>query len=135
MSKLINELEQDHQEILSILEDLQKAGIFSEESFKLLLLSKKKLLAHLDKEDKYLYPALKEKAKTDLSLRITLDTFGKDMAEITKFVFGFYEKYESEKIKRSEFMKDISTFIFSFRSRIVKEEVALYKSYEDLNID
>lgn len=99
------------------------------------MLSKNKLLAHLEKEDKYLYPVLKEKAKTNLYLRVTLNSFGKEMEEITKFVFEFYNKYPSISVNKSGFMKDISTFIFSFRNRIIKEEVAFYQAYDDLDID
>ena len=92
MSKLVNELKQDHQAITNILLELKKVGASSTKGMKLLIQSKTSLLAHLTKEDKQLYPALYEKAQSDLSLKRTLDVFGAEMEKITEFVLDFYQK-------------------------------------------
>ncbi|NOQ27997.1 MAG: hypothetical protein GQ564_21755 [Bacteroidales bacterium] len=136
MSKLVNELKQEHHAITDILLELQKIGASTTKGMELLMQSKTSLLAHLTKEDKQLYPYLHEKAKSDLSLRKTLDTFGAEMEKITEFVFDFYQKYfDSVNINKTEFVKDISKFIVTLKSRIMREEVAIYKAYEKLKLD
>ncbi len=136
MSKLVNELKQEHQEITAILRELQKIGASSTKGMELLKQSKTSLLVHLAKEDKQLYPPLHEKAQSDLSLKKTLDIFGAEMEKVTEFVLDFYQKYSDiNNINKTEFAKDISTFIVTLKDRIMKEEVAIYKAYEKLKLD
>ena len=136
MSKLVNELKQEHQEITGLLLELQKMGVSSIIGIGLLLQSKTALVDHLNKEDKQLYPPLYKKAQSDLSLKRTLDTFGSEMEKITEFVLDFYQKYsDNNSINKTEFIKDISTFIVALKSRIMKEEIAIYKAYEKLKLD
>ncbi len=132
MSKLIDELKIEHQEIVAILDELQEIGIFSDKGIELLMSSKIKLLRHLEKEDKQLYPVLYEKAKTDLFLKSTLELFGEEMKAITDFVLDFYEKYSVEIAKKTEFINDISKFIISLRNRIIREEAVIFEEYEKI---
>ena len=136
MSKLINELKKEHEDITNILLDLQKKGISSIKGMELLMQSKTSFLAHLDKEDKLLYPPLHSKAQSDMYLKKTLDTFGKEMDKISEFVEGFYQKHSDIKnLNKPEFAKDISTLIVALRGRVMKEEVAIYDAYEKLELD
>ncbi len=134
MSEFINELKQEHKEISAMLKRLRMVSARSKEGQELLESSKAKLLHHLQKEDNKLYPRLKEKAKTDTSLKRTLDIFDSEMDGITKFVITFYEKYmnKNELIDTETFINDIAKFINTLQTRILKEEIALYKLYEDL---
>jgi len=136
MSKLVSELIQEHKEITAILLELQKTGASTAKGMDLLIQSKSSLLNHLTKEDDHLYPPLYEKAKSDSSFKRTLDTFGTEMDQLTEFVVDFYKKYtNNNNINKTEFAKDISFFIVGFKNRILKEEVAIYKSFEKLKID
>ena len=136
MSKLANELKQEHLVITYILDELQKMGTSSTKCMDLLIRCEKLLLAHLKKEDEQLYPPLYKKAQSDLYLKKTLNTFGAEMEKITEFVFGFYQKYSDvDDIKTTEFRKDKLTFIVTLKNRIMKEEVAIYKAYENLKLD
>ncbi len=136
MSKLIDELKAEHKELSSILLELQQVGLPTETRLNLLIKSKNLFLIHLSKEDTQLYPPLNERAISDLSLKITLDTFAKEMDEITEFVFDFYEKYtNSHNFDKLGFIKDMSKFTIAIKNRIMKEEIAIYTSYEKLNLD
>ncbi len=136
MSKLINELKKDHIKITGILYELKKNGATSAKGIESLLESKTALLAHLNKEDEQLYPPLYEKAQSDSPLRRRLDAFGTEMEKITEFVLDFYQKYSTnENIDESEFLHDVTTLIVALKDRIMKEEVAIFKAYEQLNID
>ena len=136
MNKLINELEKEHQEITDILHELQKTGVSSANGMKMLIQSKTALLSHLAKEDKHLYPPLQDKAKTDLSLKITLDTFGAEMGKISKSALDFYQEYSDiNNINKIDFIKDTTKLIVTLKGRIMKEEIAIYKAYEKLKLD
>ncbi len=50
-------------------------------------------------------------------------------------MLDFYQKYSDiNNINKTEFAKDISTFIVTLKDRIMKEEVAIYKAYEKLKL-
>ncbi len=136
MSKLVKELEQEHKEITDLLHKIQKIGIISNEGMQLLIKSKTLFSDHLTKEDEQLYPPLIEKAKTDLIFKRTLDTFGAEMDKITKSVSDFYKKHtDTNNINKTEFIKDVSAFIATLKTRMMKEEVAIYKYFEKLKLD
>lgn len=131
MSKLIDELKKQHTVIADTLNKIQSLGITTEEGQKTLLAAKKGLLAHLDKEDKELYPVLHKAAESDASLKQTLDTYAKDMDEISKAALGFFEKYSTGG-SGMEFAKDFGRLLGTLSNRIRKEESTLYKKYDEL---
>jgi len=136
MSKLINELKQEHKEIAELFQTIVKSGVTSKKGLELVKQSKVMLLQHLEKEDKYLYPPLFEKAQKDFLLKNTLKNFGEELEDVTYIAQRFYSKYLDVKdIKKQEFIEDMSAFNISLKGRIMKEEYSLYRSYEKLNID
>lgn len=135
MSKLVEELKQEHKDITSVLVNIQQIGASSAKSVEQLLETRNMLLNHLHKEDTLLYPVLYQKAQNDAALQKTLETFASEMKTITTSVLEFYKKYELGIKNREEFIVDISKFIVALKSRIMKEEVAIYKSYEKLGVD
>lgn len=132
MSDLINELKQEHQDIKNILESISNAGN-SNKRFNMLQQSKSHLLSHLEKEDEKLYPVLHEHAETDNSLKRTLETFGKEMKNISDFATYFYNKYKThESIQKPEFSEEFLRLSITLKDRVMKEEIAIYKAYEKL---
>ncbi|MCK5168845.1 MAG: hypothetical protein KAQ75_03110, partial [Bacteroidales bacterium] len=90
----------------------------------------------LAKEDKHLYHPLQDKAKKDLSLKLTLDTFGAEMGKISKSALDFYQEYSDiNNINKIDFIKDTTKLIVTLKGRIMKEEIAIYKAYEKLKLD
>lgn len=134
MSKLIEELKQDHVALTQILGKLQQVGASTPEGMRLLLDSRDMLQRHLDKEDRQMYPALRERAQTDAALRKTLETFGAEMEQITSFVGTFYKRYSNGVADMEMFRKDIATFVVTLKGRIMREEIAIYKAYDKLGI-
>ena len=131
MSKLIDELKEEHSMITDALNKVQKAGFSSKEGQRTLLLSKNRLLSHLKKEDEQLYPVLWESAKKDSELKRILDKFAKDMKEISKFVVEFFDKY-SEGGSGIEFAKDYGKFHTVLSSRLRREEVMIFPKYKEI---
>jgi iron-sulfur cluster repair protein YtfE (RIC family) len=131
MSNLVNELKSDHKELVSVLTQIKAKGIVSQEAVALLMKAKGALLAHLKKEDTFLYPALNNAAANDKNLKSTLDIFAKDMDKITQSVQAFFNKYEKGG-EGLEFAKDIGNLISVLGSRIQREENALYPEYDKI---
>lgn len=131
MAKLTEELIAQHKDITAKLNKVRELGIGSQEGQRELILAKGILLAHLQKEDKELYPVLKEAAKTDDNLKRTMELFAKDMETISTAALEFFAKY-SNGGSGIEFSKDFGRLFITLGGRISKEETILYKAYDKL---
>ena len=128
MSKLVSELKGDHEKLSQVLTNAMAKGP-TKEGLQLLTASKAALLAHLKKEDTFLYPELKKASATDPRLKATLDTFAADMDKISKAAIDFFNKWEKGG-DGIEFAKDIGALITVLRTRIHREESSLYPEYD-----
>lgn len=131
MAKLTEELRLEHQDITAKLNKVREMGIGSPEAQKLLYLVKESLIAHLQKEDKELYPVLKQRAQTDEDLNRIMVLFAKDMDSISKAAMNFFNKYEKGG-SGIEFSKDFGRLFVTLSGRISKEEDILYKNYDQI---
>lgn len=130
MSKLVDELKGEHGKLAQVLTEVKAKGP-SKEGLQLLTASKAALLAHLKKEDTFLYPELKKAAATDSRLKATIDTFATDMDKISKAAIDFFAKWEKGG-DGMEFAKDIGNLIAVLQGRIRREESSLYPEYDKL---
>ncbi len=128
MSKLVQELKQDHEKLAQVLSAALSKGP-TKEGLQLLTTSKAALLAHLKKEDTFLYPELKKAALNDKNLKMTLDSFASDMEKVSKAAIDFFNKWEKGG-DGIEFAKDVGTLISVLRSRIHREESNLYPEFD-----
>lgn len=128
MSKLIQELKSDHEKLAQVLSSALAKGP-TKEGLQLLNTTKAALLAHLKKEDTFLYPELKKAAVNDKNLKSTIDMFASDMDKISKAAIDFFNKWEKGG-DGVEFAKDIGSLISVLRSRIHREESSLYPEYD-----
>lgn len=129
---LVEELQQEHEYISQLLGDVQQKGIASEEGKNELFRVKEKLLEHLRKEDERLYPPLQDYAKNDAQFKDTLNWYISQMAEISKKAMEFFNKYENVNENSTEFYKDVGELIALLKSRISKEEMILFKKYNEV---
>lgn len=131
MPNLVEELKQEHEEIVRTFEEVKNCGIVSSEGQELLLAVKNKLLNHLKKEDERLYIILELAAEKDVQLRQTLDLFANDTERITLQVIEFYEKY-SRGGTGFTFAEDFGRLCAALTSRMSKEENILFKKYDKM---
>lgn len=131
MSTLVSELKADHVKLVAVLTDIRNKGVTSKEGVQALMAAKGALLAHLKKEDTFLYPQLKLAAEKDPNLKQTLDIFAKDMDKITQQVLSFFEKY-SNGGSGVEFAKDLGGVISVLGPRIQREESSLYPEFDKI---
>lgn len=129
MAKLIEELKNQHKTIAETLSKVRELGIGSADGQKMLMTARDGLMAHLVKEDRELYPVLRENAKSDERLRRTMEVFAKDMEAISEAVLKFFTKYANGG-SGVEFARDFGRLFVILGGRISKEEDILYKEYE-----
>jgi hemerythrin-like domain-containing protein len=134
MNELVDKLVNEHKQIFDIFKEIQKVGTSANRKIELFAQFQDLLLTHLEKENNYLYPPLIKKAESNTLLKKKLQTFGSEMEKITKLVVDFYQKYKTESdLSKPTFPKDSATFIFTLKNRMIKEEVSIFKEYENLN--
>lgn len=132
MSKLTEELKNEHAVVAAGLEKIKKTGISSKEGKDILFSLKEALLKHLKKEDEQLYPVLKKAAQNNPGLARTLSYLSEDMAEVTTMALQFFEKYDQGQTAGMEFFSELGKLFALLGDRIRKEEAILYPEYDRL---
>ncbi len=92
MSVLITALKREHQALKSQVAAIKQAGVVSAEGFAELQRLRSNLKAHLQHEDRDLYPRLAEAARDDVNLQILLNRFQNEMQEIATDAERFFER-------------------------------------------
>lgn len=129
MSFLIDDLKEEHAVLVEEISQVKRMGISTSESRQKLLSIKETLIAHLKKEDQKLYPKLREVAAHDEGVKKILETFAKDMEQITQVAMEFFDRYSHESDDIA-FYKDIGRLFAALADRIRKEEGTLYRIYD-----
>ena len=132
MSALIEEFKKDHIEFVEALKGVEELGILAKEGQAKLMYLKLSLLEHLRKEEEEFYPVLIEAARHNMKLKEALEVFAEDLDSVSRFVFGFFDRYDKgflgERLSR-----DFETLFMVIRSRMENEENILYEEYNKLN--
>ena len=131
MSKLVEELKNEHAMVVAALEKVKKLGIGSQEGQEALASVKEALLGHLKKEDEQFYPTLKKAAQNNPRLARSLEAYAGELAEVSKAALQFFEKYARGGIS-TEFTTDFGKLSAALADRIRKEESYLYAEYDKL---
>ncbi len=129
MENLIDTLKAEHQVIVKTLQEVNLLGIGHKAGQEKLLQAKEYLLAHLKKEDKFLYPVLEKKAEKSEEIKELLIRFEDEMLKISQDALDFFKKYKTG-CEGFGFAKDYGKLIFSLQNRIRKEEIYLYSEYD-----
>ncbi len=131
MPNLLENLKDDHKQILDILSDVKKLGIASRAGREKLLAAKALLLSHIRKEDELFYPALHQAAERNEGLQHTLKYFSDDMEQVSRKALDLFDKYAGG-ASADEFAGEIKILYMTLKDRIRTEEEILFKKYEQL---
>ncbi len=131
MAALIEEFEEEHRQIIDRLLESKRLGVHSMEGRNTLCRMQELLLTHLEKEDKNLYPALREHRERNPELRKMLDLFEEELTGITAFCSEFFEKYVTGG-GGIDFFRDCDKLYKALENRIQKEEDLLFPYYRAL---
>ena len=123
-------LRKEHAALLDVLKAVETAGINTAAGRGKLFDAKNLLVAHLQKEDRELYPLLD--AAQGESQR-TGRQFGAEMKKMSDGVLGFFAKY-ADGGSGLEFARDYGQLVGALRARIRNEELILYPAFEKLSV-
>ncbi len=132
MSVLITALKREHQTLKCQVAAIKQAGVVSAEGFAELQRLRTNLKAHLQHEDRDLYPRLEEAARNDENLRILLGRFQSEMQEIAADAERFFERYPAP-VQSVAFAQDIGRIFSLLGNRIITEESVLYPRMVELD--
>ena len=131
MVNIVEELKQEHASIVEALDQVRKLGVGTQEGKNILYSAKNGLLAHLEKEDKKLYPVLRKEAGSNDALKSTLDTFASEMDRISQTALRFFEKYQDGG-SGLEFAQELGTLFATLGTRIRREENILFEEFRKI---
>ncbi|MDD9877981.1 MAG: hemerythrin domain-containing protein [Magnetovibrio sp.] len=132
MSQLVDALKAEHANIARILGRVVELGIETEEGRKTLMAAKTGLLAHLEREDKHLYPVLLEAARDDDIIADALGFLHEDIVGVSEAALRFFDKY-GDGPPGDEFADDFQALAGALTQRIQKEESVIYKMAENID--
>jgi hypothetical protein len=132
MSALIEGFKREHSEFVEAFKEVEELGIHTKEGQAKLMYLKVSLLGHLRKEDEEFYPVLIEAAGHNMKLKEALEVFAKDLESISRFVFGFFDRYDKGFLGEG-LSRDFETLFMVIRNRMENEENILYEEYNKLN--
>ncbi len=132
MSALIEEFKREHSEIVETFKEVEELGILTKEGQAKLLSVKQSLIEHLKEEDEKFYPVLRRASEHNKKLKEVLEVFAKDLDSVSRFVFGFFDRYDKGFLGEG-LSRDFETLFMVIRNRMENEENILYEEYNKLN--
>jgi len=132
-NSLTERLIKDHEQILGLLEKINKLSGLTKEGRETLTQLRDCLLAHLEREDDLFYPGLRKATRSDVELYKTMMKFENEMRVISLAAIEFFNKY-LDKGETADFAAQFEKFSKVLRERIKREEGILYAAYVKLKI-
>ena len=131
MLALLEEFNKEHSEIVDTLKEVREYGILTKEGQDKLMSVKPSLIEHLDEEDEKFYHVLWKEAEQNKKLKEVLKIFAKDLENISRVVFGFFDSYDKG-VLGDRLSGDFETLFMVIRYRMENEENILYGEYEKI---
>lgn len=131
MSRLIEELKQEHRIMLDILDQVKKLGIASPEGQEKLVSTRALLLSHMAREDREFYPALHRAAESNDELRRLLAYYARDMEVVSQKALDLFDRY-CQSSGEEDFAGELTLLYMTVKDRIRTEEDVLFKRYEQV---
>ncbi len=125
---LVKELNGDHRAILGTVNRIAAIGALTAETRGLLKETKERLVAHLGKEEREFYPAMRALAASSPSIDAKLKVMNQEMESIAAAALRFLDEYAVGG-NPNTFAADFSSFRRALSDRIQREEFALYSHF------
>lgn len=125
---LIEELKEDHRKLSELLVSLKGPGLGAEEKLKRLLEARSMLIAHLQKEEQQLYPALIEGAGP--GSYSMAGEFAKGMQSLSVEVNQYFDQCIKILESNNPTLDGFGTVLAKLTTRIRREETILYPEYD-----
>ena len=122
---LIPGLLHDHAQMREMLESVRRQGVSTAEGQRLLKQARQLIVAHLQREDVMLYPALRGCADT----QTLANTYANEMQELSREILAFFDGMEGER-NELVFARGFGKVLGALNKRWTREEVRLYPAYD-----
>lgn len=126
--EFIDNLKKEHRKLDKLLNKLKEENIISQEGQFYFDMAKKTLVTHLEKEDEYLYPVLREAAIQNTEVSETLEMFASEMEQISSELLDFFDQYQHTE-DSGNFEIDLNKVIDKLNDRFIREENILYHDF------
>lgn len=129
MPVLTKKLKEEHKSILTLIDEIDSMDIMSLSAKAKIEELEKALSAHLLKEDEWLYPSLKNEAKTNEKIKFSLDLFASHSSMLSREILKFFELYRLAP-DTIAVDKQFSILKSSLLMRMRREELVLFAEYD-----
>ena len=128
---MIKALKIEHSAIIDNLEETKRLGVYSKEGQDVLFSIQINILSHLEKEDKELYPVLKDAVKSERKVNNTLNLFDENISAVSNTVIHFFENYATK--AENQLAMETEWLIEALTWRIQREESLIFAMYENVH--
>lgn len=127
---MIEEFKREHSVIIDNFKEIKRLGVYSKESREVILSIQMDILGHLEKEDKQLYPVLKDSVETERKENETLNVFDENISAVSNTAIHFFENYPRK--SGNQLARETQWLIEALTWRIQREESFLFAMYENV---
>lgn len=121
-------LKNDHKALIDAFDRVNKAGINTPQGKAHLQQAKEILIQHLKREDESIYFDILKMSERHKHLKSVMTDFSREMTGLTKSITEFFSKVASG-ASGVELAMEFGRLFGAVKTRIRKEEVALYEEY------
>lgn len=128
---MIKALKIEHSAIIDNLEETKRLGVYSKEGQDVIFSIQMNILSHLEKEDKELYPVLKDAVKSERKVNDTLNLFDENISAVSNTAIHFFENYARK--AENQLAMETEWLIEALTWRIQREESLIFAMYEGVH--
>ena len=128
MADILDQLKEEHDRLIEAFKEIRDMGSLTQEAQARLFRARDLLLSHIEREDKELYPALRQVAERDAEVKALLDQLEGEMGDVSKAVSLFFTTHRLEG-GPVMFKGSVASLCTTVLDRIQKEERLLLPAY------
>lgn len=128
---LIKALCIEHSVIIDNLEEIKRLGVHSRKGQDMIFSIQMNIRRHLEKENKELYPVLKDAVKFERKVNDTSNLFDDNISAVSNTAVHFFENYSTK--ARKQLAMETEWLIEALTWRIQREESLIFAMYEDVH--
>ncbi len=128
---MIKALKIEHSVIIDNLEEIKRLGVYSKKGQDVIFSIQMNILSHLKKEDKELYPVLKDAMKSERKVNVMSKLFDENISAVSNTVIHFFENYATK--AKKQLAMETEWLIETLTWRMQREESLIFAMYEGVH--
>ncbi len=127
---MIKALKIEHSVIIDNPEEIKRLGVHSKDGQDIILSIQMNILSHLEKEDKELYPVLKDAMKSERKVNDISKLFDENISAVSNTVIHFFGNYATK--AKKQLAMETEWLIETLTWRMQREESLIFAMYENV---